>query len=204
MRKLLLLSVFAVFAANAALIPALDVASAGTVVTVDDVTGETTYSYMYSVTLNPSARLNGDDPENEFFTIYDFAGFDSVASITPPGGWTVEVMGLGETPDGITVPTDDPTLDNLVFRYEGVATSSGAGWLVDIHTNIGPFTTSSYFSSKAANALLEDTHVRNWGEILVPSGTDSGEPGPVPEPLTMGLIGTGLAGMGLLRRYRQS
>lgn len=202
MMKLLLFGVLAVFAASAAVIPALDVSSAGTVVSVDPVTGETTYSYMYSVTLNPSARLTGSDPDNEFFTIYDFTGFDSIASIQPPGGWSVSLMGTGVTPDGITVPVDDPALDNLVFRYQGAATTSGAAWLFDIHTTVGPFTTRSYFSSKSTNAVLDGTYVRNWGEVLVPSPTGSGEP-PIPEPLTMGLIGSGLAGMGLLRRFRQ-
>jgi hypothetical protein len=207
MKKLLLLCVCTFMVANAALIPSLnpvdlDLGVGGTAISLGG--GGTEYSYLYTAQLNDSAQFRGSDSDNEYFVLYDFSGFDRLADVIPgpTSNWMVSTSATGPDTPGITVPMDDPTIPNLVFRYGGAESAAGSAWVFDVRSTVGAGFTMSHFASSATNAQLANTYVRNWGNVLVPA--PGGGDVVIPEPFTMGLIGGGLAGLGLLRRFRKS
>jgi hypothetical protein len=198
MKKFVLLAFCAIGMAQADIIPML--VSNG--VNCGITGGTYQCEYNYEAQLHDDARLLGDQAEHvEYFTIYDFNGYIG-GTASGPSGWTPSSANLGLTewePAG-DAPFDDPSVANVTFRYtgSGVAAGSNLGNFT-ISSTIGPEVIWGRFSSQATHTN-SDRFVRNtgWVQIPVPGGGDT----TIPEPMTMGLIGSGLAGLGLFRRFR--
>lgn len=197
MKKLALLTVLAVGAANADIIPNLE-----TVVNCGP--GCTTYNY--SVTLNENTVLTAASDGADYFTIYDFGGY-IVGSIMAPLGWTASAQASGTTPAPINA-VDGP-LTNLTFTYTGASdVTSSANPITGFSANSrsSSFLTGVYssFAHKAPTSDVPGGNDYGYGEVLVPApgpGDDTG----VPEPMSMMLLGGGLGALGLLpRRFKKN
>jgi PEP-CTERM motif len=127
----------------------------------------------------------------DFFTIYDINGF---VSASVPAGWAFQTLLVGSTDEHIANP-DSASITNLTVYRTGASTGAG------------PFTIGGFSFIATSGASVngfwsaEDTHnggatdgTTDWsgGRVLVPA--------PVPEPTTLLLFGSALAGFAIRRR----
>lgn len=146
-----------ILAANADIIPTLDpTAPAPTV-------GGFTWNYTANVTL--SQMVNPGD----FFTIYDFGAFTAGSNLQP-AGWTFSSSLVGTNPS-LVIPTDNPSLMNLTWTYNGSTPITGAALLgsFSVIADTNQLRTSDF----AAEATRSDgsnagSKVDNVGRISVP------------------------------------
>lgn len=161
--------------------------------TLSSVTGSSpTFTWNYSANVTVDETVNTGD----FFTIYDF-GAIAPGSNMQPTGWTFSQALLGPTP-ALVNATDNPSILNLTWTYNGAAPISGSAVLgifsVITSTDqlkVGQFSAEATRSS-GPNA---GTKVDNIGAINVP----------VPEPSALlPLVGVCAAAVfsTLLRRQR--
>ncbi len=161
--------------------------------TLSSVTGSSpTFTWNYSANVTVDETINTGD----FFTIYDF-GAIAPGSNMQPTGWTFSQALLGPTP-ALVNATDNPSILNLTWTYNGAAPISGSAVLgifsVITSTDqlkVGQFSAEATRSS-GPNA---GTKVDNIGAINVP----------VPEPSALlPLVGVCAAAVfsTLLRRQR--
>src|SRR5438132_12331387 len=122
-----------------------------------------TWNYSANVTLYETVNTG------DFFTIYDF-GAIAPGSNMQPTGWTFSQALLGPTP-ALVNATDDPSILNLTWTYNGAAPISGSAVLgifsVITSTDqlkVGQFSAEATRSS-GPNA---GTKVDNIGTISVP------------------------------------
>ena len=147
--------------------------------------------FTYGISVDALESLNN----TSFFTIYDFAGFETGTAFSP-AGWSVSVQLTGVTPPTVAVP-DSATLENLTFTYTGPPATLPGGTVVngfgadstDTATAIG------WFFYKAIKTSL-GTPDYGDGNLEGPTATS------VPEPVSMSLLGGGLALLGMLRLRR--
>jgi len=164
-----------------------------------------TCTYSYTATVHPLTEVRasgGDSTTANYFTIYDFNGYVDGSGFAP-AGWEVIVNGSGWTPTRITA-TDDPNLPNLTFVYRTGSPIAGG-------TQVGTFGAQSIFgpgvvpgeaSSQSTPRNTVSTPAilaQNISPVDVPNEQQSGDV--VPEPLSFVLMGTGLLGLGLARRF---
>jgi hypothetical protein len=207
MKKLALLAFCAIGMARADIIPML-VGSGGVNCGVQG--GVWGCDYSYTASLHGDAVLTADQTSHdEYFTIFDFNGYLAGSAAAPGAGlWVVTEQAIGVTPSHIDlVAEDDPAIMNITFKYVGgvdVAGGSSLGTFV-LRSQFGPAVTNSHFASQATHAIVTpnaEAWVQNVGQVDVPVPFRSDNP--IPEPLTTALIGSGLAGLGLFRRFRQN
>src|SRR5437868_11188677 len=77
------------------------------------------FRWTYAIVLPTDMKLQAGD----YFTIYDFAGLVT-GSQSSPDGWTFSPSKFGPTPDRLN-PQDDPTIDNLTWKYTGPTIPTG-------------------------------------------------------------------------------
>jgi hypothetical protein len=157
--------------------------------------GGPNFTWAYGISGDGQEQLNATVPT--FFTIYDFAGYVA-GSIFAPAGWTATTQLVGTTPSGQIIP-DSPSILNLVFTYNGAiapvptiaAGPSGFGALSTlVQANPNGFFT--YQAQKITNLTASD---QGQGPTSVPTA--------IPEPLSMTMLGGGLALIGMLRFRRK-
>jgi hypothetical protein len=151
--------------------------------------GNFRWTYSSNLTANETLQTNN------FFTIYDFAGFIPGSNLQP-ANWAFNSALLGLTPPKV-VPDDDPMIPNLTWKYTG-STTLGPGTL-----SLGSFSALSKYNLEtmddfAAEAIKyapgeagNNKPIDNVGSVGVPV---------VPEPASMALLGLGVAPLLRLRR----
>lgn len=156
------------------------------------------YRWTYAIVLPTDMMIRPGD----YFTIYDFGGLVPGTQSQPPD-WSFMQTKLGPVPPGVT-PTDDPTIDNLTWTYNGPEISSG-------QIGLGNFWAVSTFSDSTEAYFTARTHRTSDGKldtnittttVPVPRGPDV--PPAVPEPTTLVLVGLGLPLLGLARFARRT
>ena len=182
---------------HASIIPAL------TSVTPDG----TNFQWLYNGYLSGDQGLTAAGPHPSELVILDFAGYVP-GSITNGGYATVSAFVELVTPGIILAPgvTDNPTVENLVFRYIGPDYQvSGGPYTITNFSGIGADSIYSRLVLGAFSAVA----VKNVGPPPGGAGTtayntgSANVPGPgVPEPASWALMLIGLGGIGWVARRR--
>ena len=183
-------------AAQADIIPTLTVSSPVQVGSL--------FAYSYTATLAADQALR----TNNFFTIYDFEGFDSFGSV--PAGFTGSASLLGRTP-GDVLPFDSADVLNVTFTYNGATINQPIGGMQGVSTELGTFTVFSKFDglgpipftsrSIKNNGGAAGSTVSNIGTTFGPlAGGGIGADVPEPSVWAMLLIGFGAIGVSARRR----
>jgi hypothetical protein len=137
-----------------------------------------------------------------FFTIYDFASF--TGAHTEPAGWTFQSLNVGSTPS-TTTPTDGAGVANLTWYFTGgvpptpgtditgFSAGSTEGATIVLHNFTSGATNNTGVPGSDGTALASISTVQAPGPAI-PTG--------VPEPTTLLLLGSGLAGLAGWRQWR--
>jgi len=140
-----------------------------------------------------------------FFTIYDFAGFNGTH--VDPAGWTFESVAgnLGATPN-TTVPIDSAAVANLTWYFTGAVPPASGTTVTGFSagsTFIGTPVLHNYTSGATKNTPLDpstnNTAIGSIGTVVAPGPAN---PPAIPEPTTLLLLGSGLAGLAGWRQWR--
>src|SRR3954469_9271575 len=152
-----LLTVSVISAVNADIIPSLNpVPPAAT-------SGGFLWNYSANVTVDQIVN------PGDFFTIYDFGNFHANSALQPTG-WTFSSSLLGTTPSLVT-PSDDPSLMNLTWTYNGQTPISGSALLgnFSVVADTDQLRISHFAAQGTRNGGPNDgTKVDNVGQITVP------------------------------------
>jgi hypothetical protein len=177
-------------------------ASATIMVQLENVTPDTNfgnyYRWQFSATATPTdGFISGVSGGDVYFTIYDLPG--TLVTVEAPNFWSALSTGTGITPAGL-IPTDDSNIDNVTFRYSSLSSRPGSdaivsGSIFDIILSTGN-PVYGEFSWQDYSAYPYST-----GQLQSGLGTVAGQGSTsVPEPATLILLGSGLAGLISLRK----
>lgn len=193
------------FTAAVAIVASAGTADAGLLpvsVTVQPEAGN--FRWTYSVVLPSDMQLQS----GSYFTIYDFAGYQSGSGMVSSSGpdasfsqyWALSTD--APTSGRINAP-DDPTVPDLTFTYTGPNIPAG-------QLTLGNFIATSTFGTTAPSFFAGSNPTVATGEIdnnitstLSPRGTTPPDPVGTPEPTTLVLAGLGLPLVGLRRYLRR-
>lgn len=169
-------------------VPLLHATANGPTITSDGHGGDT---FDYSVAPNFGSQFDTGD----FFVIYDVPGI-SLTALSAPTGWTPSEQLVGPNPAYGYPGADDPTIENVVFTYTGTtpitSTTPVDGFDIDASSANEAFNWfgvqySSSFGPADGNSI---------------SLIDAPAAPTVPEPVSVGLTGLGIAGILITRRVR--
>ena len=150
------------------------------------------YRYTWQIQVTGSQRVQF----NDFFTIYDLAGYVPNSALTPNANWIYSQQATGITPTGVT-PNDSAALQNVTFTYCGSTPLVGP----QILGNFSITSTLPTFQFQLRNFAGRGHDVNsglpnaNLTNIATPSAT--------PEPGTFLLMGAGLLGLVARQRRRK-
>lgn len=152
------------------------------------------FRWTYAIVLPTDSQIQPGD----YFTIYDFAGFQQNPATSQPEGWTNSVTNVGPTPPNVN-PQDDPNIPNLTWAYSGPIVTTG-------QVGLGNFWAFSEYEDSTESFFTAKTHRTSDGRVdqnitdtVVPVPT-SGPPA-VPEPSTLLLAALGLPAIGVIRKF---
>jgi len=167
-------------------------ANAAMTVSLDSTTPDaqgTRFNYSLSYSTGDSFK-SGD-----FFVVTDFAGLVDGTN-TQPAGWSFSAANLGPLP---SPGVDNAAIPNLVWAYGGTPAVSPSP--------ISGFSAVSLYSRQATGGFASGNWVfgtqGSGGSVKVPESVGVDVQLAIPEPATMGLMGTALLGLGLLVRRRK-
>jgi hypothetical protein len=167
-------------------------------------------SWTYSVSLSTTETIL-PPPSTDFGTLYGFDFGSKPATVTATGLLATS-FAFTETPasssityaNGVSIGGMYPTCatcDNIRFTYTGTtaipasASPTPLGTFTVISSNTGPGTLSQY-DGQAYSSTVTGAPTGNHGPILVASA--------VPEPISVSLLGGGLALIGIARWRRKA
>ena len=176
-------------------------ATASIIVQLDSVAPDLVFPGNYRWTFSAIASSTdgfGSSVDN-YFTIYDLPGSITTVEASAVYWGSASSALTGVTPVGLT-PTDDPSKPNVTFRYTDSSDRPGnaafqAGDHFDIILSDGiPIDLQYSWQDYSAYPIVNNPLQSGLGTVQ----------NNVPEPATIGLIGLGLAGLGISRRKRLS
>src|SRR5882762_11159533 len=134
--------------------------------TLSSVTGSSpNFTWNYSANVTVDENINTGD----FFTIYDF-GSIAPGSNTQPTGWTFSQALIGPTA-ALTSPTDNPSILNLTWTYNGASpiVGSAALGIFSVITSTDQLKAGQFTAEATRNGGANaGTKVSNIGNISVP------------------------------------
>ncbi|HEY1685341.1 MAG TPA: hypothetical protein VGG19_11300 [Tepidisphaeraceae bacterium] len=145
----------------------------------------TDFRWTYTASIASGVRIEPGD----FFTIYDFGGLDG--GNEQPASWAYSTADTGNTPPFLT-PTDDSTIPNITFTYDGASAITGPADLgmfsVDALGDI-PVTTEWASLTTRDGGTVDGELAFDTGSVTVPEEVNSPN---IPEPaaalLALGLV----------------
>ena len=176
-------------------------ATASIIVQLDSVAPDLVFpgSYRWTFSATASSTDGFRDDGEDYFTIYDLPG--SITTVESQAAyWGASSAMTGDTPVGV-IPTDDPSKPNVTFTYNDSSNRPGnAAFQLGDHFDIIltdgiPIDIEYSWQDYSAYPIVNNPLQSGLGRIVQ---------GSVPEPATIGLIGLGLAGLGISRRKRVS
>ena len=212
------------------LLPVLALASTGLTARADIITALASaptqvaggWAYTYNVSLQGGQLDSTSDTSTpQFGTVYDFGPVltNSNGTLYTATGLLATSFAFSFDPTDpaafLTVPTDDPSLDNVRFTYTGTTNyvESGVTTTLPVYTtlasspsNLGTFTVLSAYGPPLRTTLTYDgqsfkgTNNTQQGNVGLTSGPSLAV---TPEPSTFALLGTGLLGIAGAVRRRQ-
>lgn len=153
------------------------------------------YSLVFVTSVNagaPVERLQAGD----FITFYDIPGMTSGSS---GSGWGISGQATGTTAPG-TSPLDSPALVNVTFTYNGPTITTNmifTGFSIAVVGSPGSAPGQFTSITTRNSGPGAGSAVGHLGHTTIPAVADSA---PVPEPATVVLLGTGLAGVAAASR----
>jgi hypothetical protein len=158
------------------------------------------FTFNYQATLGPDEGVRAGDK----FIIYDFGGYidGSIFSTSANLATSVE----NSSPSGIVAPgfTDDPTIANLVFTYNGPDFRNTGGPLatfdfpsIGARSTLGGTILDAFFSLTTKNnpTREQNTPIYTLGSVAVPFNA-------IPEPTSWAMMLGGFGVIGLTARRR--
>ncbi len=151
------------------------------------------YRYTWGIQVTGSQRVE----LNDFFTLYDLAGYVNNSALTPNANWIFSQQATGTTPVG-TAPNDSASLQNVTFTYCGPSPLVGPQ-IIGNFSIVSTIPTAQFqLRNFAGRGTDQNTGLKNANltNIATPSAT--------PEPGTLILVGTGLVGLVARSRRRRA
>jgi hypothetical protein len=185
--------------AATALIGLAPAAHAGMIPTLDTITPVgTEFEFSYSGTLAGDVGL----VDGNRLVIFDFQGY--VPNSISAGIYAADITAFTELTSSLLLPpgyTDDPSIVNLVFRWDSAPFNASGGPFADV--DFAGLRARSIYSLVGIDAYSAVTQINNGATSGLPAYNQGPVGVPVPEPSTAALVILGLGLAGATRRTRR-